>query len=626
MSERYTRLNTLPKNMYIDGAPVLIAAGALLKDNQNGNVLVQLKLQNLNQAQLVACKVSVRTYEPGGEELPCVESYAYLDLLVSCGEYFGTQNPIYLPDSSARNVSVSVIQAVFQNGEVWNHTPDEWKPLPQNQPQLKDQLSDMEMQKQYELEVGGNCEYVPIVAGSWFLCTCGAVSLSKNGECSKCKRDIKALLSAFDIDELTRKKEARLEKEAEVQRIREREQEEKRIAVAAAAKRVKRIAFLAGTVTATGMIIAVLITQVVIPRSQYKAAEEMLANGNYSEAIKMFTALGDYQDSAERAEAVPYVQAEALLAAGDTAKAAIAFYNSGDYQDSRERSFALWDEILVNTVATGGSHTVGLKANGTVMAVGNNKYGQCDVKRWTDIVAVAAGQYHTVGLKAGGTVVAVGDNGSGECDVEEWTDIVAVAAGGFHTVGLKADGTVVAVGYNGYSECDVEGWSDIVAIAAGEYQTVGLKADGTVVAVGYNKYGQCDVGEWTDIVAVASGRYHTVGLKADSTVVTVGYNEYGQCDVEEWTDIVAVEAGQYQTVGLKADGTMVVAGKSRYGRWDVERWTDIVAVAVTGSHIVCLKADGTVVATGDNADGQCAVHGWAGIKIPGHRWKSWISQ
>ena len=47
----------------------------------------------------------------------------------------------------------------------------------------------------------------------------------------------------------------------------------------------------------------------------------------------------------------------------------------------------------------------------------------------TDIVAVSAGDYHTVGLKSDGTVVAVGGNHYGQCDVADWTDIVAVSAG-----------------------------------------------------------------------------------------------------------------------------------------------------------------------------------------------------
>ncbi|MCK4843449.1 MAG: chromosome condensation regulator, partial [Dehalococcoidia bacterium] len=41
----------------------------------------------------------------------------------------------------------------------------------------------------------------------------------------------------------------------------------------------------------------------------------------------------------------------------------------------------------------------------------------------TDIVQVAADGDHTVGVKSDGTVVAVGDNYYGQCDVGGWTNI-----------------------------------------------------------------------------------------------------------------------------------------------------------------------------------------------------------
>ena len=112
-------------------------------------------------------------------------------------------------------------------------------------------------------------------------------------------------------------------------------------------------------------------------------------------------------------------------------------------------------------------------------------------------------------------------------------------------------------------------------IAAGDDHTVGLKVDGTVVAAGYNRYGRCDVRDWTDIVSIAAGDVHTVGLKADGTVVAAGWNDYGQCNVSDWTDIVSIAAGYGHTVGLKADGTVVAAGYNGYGQCDVRGWTII---------------------------------------------------
>jgi len=265
-------------------------------------------------------------------------------------------------------------------------------------------------------------------------------------------------------------------------------------------------------------------------------------------------------------------------------------------------------------ISVGGYHTVGLKTDGTVIAVGKNDDGQCDTSSWRNIVAIAAESYHTVGLKADDTVVVVGKNGDGQCDTSSWRDIVAIAAGSYHTVGLKADGTVVAVGKIGDGQCDTSSWRDIVAIAAGSYHTVGLKADGTVVAVGKIGDGQCDTSSWRDIVAIAAGSYHTVGLKADGTIVAAGCNDNDRCDTSSWRDIVAISsAGGYHTVGLKVDGTVVAAGENGYGQCDTSSWRDIVAISVGSYHTVGLKADGTVVVVGKNGDGQCDTSSWRDI-------------
>ena len=74
-------------------------------------------------------------------------------------------------------------------------------------------------------------------------------------------------------------------------------------------------------------------------------------------------------------------------------------------------------------ISVGDIHTVGLKSDGTVVAVGHDGFGQCDVKDWQDIVAISAGDYNTFGLKSDGTVVSTGCNTDGECNVSDWTSI-----------------------------------------------------------------------------------------------------------------------------------------------------------------------------------------------------------
>jgi hypothetical protein len=263
-------------------------------------------------------------------------------------------------------------------------------------------------------------------------------------------------------------------------------------------------------------------------------------------------------------------------------------------------------------VTGGGHHTVGLKSDGTVVAVGYDAHGQCNVGGWMDIIQIDGGYEHTVGLKSDGTVVAVGDNAYGQCNVGNWTDIIQVAAGRQHTVGLKSDGTVVAVGDNTYRQCNVGNWTNIVQVAAGanSWHTVGRKSDGTVVAVGGNWDGECDVGGWTDITQVAAGGHHTVGLKSDGTVVALGRNNYGECNIGGWTDIVQVAGGCQLTIALKSDGTVVAAGWNDYGQRFVGGWTSIIQVAAGMIHTMGLKSDGTVVAAGWNGSGRCNVGDW----------------
>jgi hypothetical protein len=136
---------------------------------------------------------------------------------------------------------------------------------------------------------------------------------------------------------------------------------------------------------------------------------------------------------------------------------------------------------------------VGLKSDRTVVCSG---YSYACEDTWSDIVQIAAGYDSTLGLKANGTVLAAGSTSYGKNNVSSWTGIVQIAAGRDHTVGLKSNGTVVAVGSNSYGQTDVASWTGIVKIGAGVYHTIGIKADGSVVAAGRNDSNQCNLFDW----------------------------------------------------------------------------------------------------------------------------------
>jgi len=135
-----------------------------------------------------------------------------------------------------------------------------------------------------------------------------------------------------------------------------------------------------------------------------------------------------------------------------------------------------------------------LKSDGTVKA--SDTY---DTKGWRNIIAIGEGNQHIVGLTADGTVVATGNNNEGQCDVGDWSDIVDIKARENHTAGLKSDGTVVCAGKDWFGARNTRSWQNIIAISVGRDHTVGLKKDGTIVAVGKNYNGECNVGNFKGI-------------------------------------------------------------------------------------------------------------------------------
>ena len=91
---------------------------------------------------------------------------------------------------------------------------------------------------------------------------------------------------------------------------------------------------------------------------------------------------------------------------------------------------------------------IAVKKDGTIAFRNNSCPDQWKAaESWTNIIEVSAQgtseSDHLVGLNADGTVTATGNNDSGQCEVSGWKDITAVHAAKNYTVGKKSDGTYV---------------------------------------------------------------------------------------------------------------------------------------------------------------------------------------
>jgi len=94
----------------------------------------------------------------------------------------------------------------------------------------------------------------------------------------------------------------------------------------------------------------------------------------------------------------------------------------------------------------------------------------------TNAVGVAAGRYHSLALRADGTVLAWGRNRYGQTNVPAHvTNAVGVAGGGYHSLALHADGTVSAWGWNVFGQTNVPARvTNAVGVAGGDGHSLAL--------------------------------------------------------------------------------------------------------------------------------------------------------
>ena len=190
---------------------------------------------------------------------------------------------------------------------------------------------------------------------------------------------------------------------------------------------------------------------------------------------------------------------------------------SGD-GDWKEQALS-WTELQDVQISTDGDFIVGLKKNGTVVAAGNNRYGQCEISSWKDIVCIACGASHTVGVRSDGTVLAVGRNNDSECDVSTWKNIVSVEANFRGTVGLKRDGTlcVTSAMTNRSKFLDIK---DAIAVSVDKHGDTALilKLGGKIALLGEIINIDDKKLKWGNYVAIAAASYYGFAVNTEGIV------------------------------------------------------------------------------------------------------------
>lgn len=330
MGETYARLYSLPERLYTMGAPVVVAAGALLKDNRNGNIIVQLKIQNICSKTIKAVTVKITSIDTVGRTLGEETEYQYLDLNVKRNEFLGQQVPIIVPNEQTRSYSVKVTEAAFDDNTVWAGN-EIWEPLEKPDP-IEKKIANGELARQYRIKYGKNSKYLLKQDRDLWFCTCGAINHESELSCCSCHIDRKKL-EELDVDVLKKECDARLEDE---RKERERKQAEAAVEAKKKQKKIKMIVVgvaAAVAVTAVGVVIKDNLNK----KKLYNQGLALLEDGKYDDSIALLESLNGYKDSKEQIIYAEYQKAVKYEKSGEYEEALALYEELGDYEDSKEK-------------------------------------------------------------------------------------------------------------------------------------------------------------------------------------------------------------------------------------------------------------------------------------------------
>jgi alpha-tubulin suppressor-like RCC1 family protein len=348
----------------------------------------------------------------------------------------------------------------------------------------------------------------------------------------------------------------------------------------------------------------------------------------------------------------------------------------------------------VTQVAAGYEFSLFLKSDGSLWAMGSNLYGQLgdgaifgnpDVNTnspeqivASNVTAIATGEFHSLFLKSDGSLWAMGNNEQGQLgkgfsyfnSIPEQivaSNVTAIATGEFHSLFLKSDGSLWAMGSGQWGQLgdgitynfpfigtDIPEQivaSNVTAIAAGGSHSLFLKSDGSLWAMGHNQWGALGDGIGSpysnnstnipeqivasNVTAIAAGQLHSLFLKSDGSLWAMGLNDWGQLgDGTTYyalnnstnrpeqivaSNVTAIAAGYYHSLFLKSDGSLWAMGLNKWGELG-DGFSDsypnpstnspeqivagnVIAIAAGESHSLFIKSDGSLWAMGLNEQG-----------------------
>lgn len=242
-------------------------------------------------------------------------------------------------------------------------------------------------------------------------------------------------------------------------------------------------------------------------------------------------------------------------------------------------------------------------AQGRAVGWGGNVFDS-DLESYNDIVDISAGMSHSLALRANGEILAWGENSNGcpvgACDVPPLPSGLRyekIAAGNAVSVAWRSDGTFQAWGdcLNGVLNVPTVSGLACTEIRVSNF-ALALMSDGSVLAWGNNSQGQCNVPSLPPGVRytkVAAGSANGVALRSDNTLVAWGNGSSGLMNtpaVPPGLAVVSLDAAGH-AIAVLSDGSFLGWGSNSWGELAIQSSLQCEEVSV-GSSLTLVRHDG----------------------------------
>ncbi len=318
-------------------------------------------------------------------------------------------------------------------------------------------------------------------------------------------------------------------------------------------------------------------------------------------------------------------------------------------------------------ISAGGSHSLALLSNGTVMMWGRYSSNDSAITTPTPIIninnaiSISSTSVNSYAILSDRSVVYWGVKlgGSGiRSYIPEVVSTITNAQYVFdHNSALLTDGTLLYNGsiltstidslpitnfrnytqiipsqidlkYNWTSICRSDSLGLFVAVASSGTNNRVMTSTNGITWTGRTTPTTISIAPTVYVKYISAGFVHSLALMSDGTVKAWGSNEYGQLGdgtttssntpitISGLTNVIGISVGMWSSYALLSDGTIKAWGYNQNGELgdgtDIDKLTPVsvtgittaINIASSASHAIALLSDGTVKAWGTNYEGE----------------------